>query len=83
MHLLGEKLVEGQETVEHAGKKIWHNDLIKEDDIFDVMSKKKKKDNFQISELYVAIGWTQILNVFHVNKYRKRKAGCYVKGYYR
>lgn len=43
MHLLGEKLAEGQETVEHVGKKIGHNDLIKEDDIFDVMSKKKKK----------------------------------------
>lgn len=55
MHLLGEKLSEGQETVDHVGKKIWHKNLIKEDDISEVMSKKKKKDNFQISELYVAI----------------------------
>lgn len=62
----------------------WHKGHIKEDDISDVMSKKKKKGQFpNCLSIHGNINWTQILNLFHVNKYRKRKAGCYLRGYYR
>lgn len=61
-----------------------HKNVTKEADMSDLMSE-KSKDNFQTSEKYMAIWAEHKYKIFisHVNKYKKRKTGCHIRGDYK